>query len=175
MMVNWRMLRDEIWKWKVLNLILLLALASCSGETKTCEFSFEIEVKSSNSFSYNSSTGSLRKLINPFKKEIIFADTTYQFSKDAFCDLMRMVQSYKIMEYPNEFRPESDIRMDPSPSYLVKFTVGNETKEISWKENTEIFNTIKANNFKKVLNKIENIILSSAEFQSLPEGEYYWE
>lgn len=159
----------------VLNLILLIALASCSCKTKTCDFNFEIEVKNSISFSYSSSTGSLKKLINPFEEEIIFADTTYEFSKEALCDLMRMVQRYKIMEYPSEFRPESEVRLDPSPSYLVKFKVGNQTKEISWNVNTVTFNSIKANNFKKVLNKIESAILSSAEFQSFPEQEYYWE
>ncbi len=143
-------------------------------EKEKCDFYFEISVESSNSYKFNSQTGYLQKLINPFKENELNADTTL-FIPEAFnCKLLNLYNLYKLSYYTKDFQPESSIEMTPEPSYFIKFKVNNKETEINWTRNTETFESEDAFRLHKVLHTIDSIILSSPEFKELPEQEYEW-
>lgn len=144
-------------------------------EDENCDFKFEIEVESSSSYKYNSESGQLKKLINPFKEDELYADTTFFIPKKNLCELRKVIQTYEIAKYPREFHPESEISMTPEPSYHLQFVIDNQETEINWTRNTGVLlDNEDAFKLHEIINKIDSIILSSPEFQTLPKQEYDW-
>jgi hypothetical protein len=143
-------------------------------ESQNCNFRFQLKEESGNAYEYDSENGHLKKLINPFKKPVVYADTTFFFSKGSLCELMKLCQSYKITNYPKDFHPESNVISDMEPSYHIKITINKKTTEINWTKNTTHFKNEDAYKLHKVLNVIDSIILSSPEFKKLPKRQYDW-
>lgn len=167
----------------VISLIILTTIGCQTGDKKeevtekeTCDFNFEITVESANAYKFNSQTGDLQKLINPFKEKEIYADTTLLISEIVICKLLNMYQINKLSEYPMDFQPASSIEMTPEPSYHIKFEVDSQVTEINWTwtRNTETFESEDAYRLHKVLNTIDSLILASPEFRQLAEQEYEW-
>lgn len=140
-----------------------------------CKFEFEIYEESPSAYNYNSKTGQLRKLINPFTTEPLYADTIVYISEKELCDLMTLCSKINVFNYPNEFNPESGVEVIPEPSFQIRFTIDGRTKEINWKTNTAFFETKEASDLYEVISKIDSLIYSTSEFQSLPEEQYLWE
>lgn len=159
----------------ILVLVVVLTARCNSKQTEmegieSCSFAFEIYQESSTAYRYNSKTGQLSKLITPFKDEPLFADTVVQIPKEQICKLMDLYDQYKVYNYPDQFKPESEIKVAPEPTYLLKFTYQGRAKEVTWKSNTVILGTKEATNLKEIINAIDSIILSTPEYKALPEG-----
>jgi len=163
--------------------ILILAIALTTGcnskradskQLENCSFEFEIDQESSMAYKYNSETGRLSKLIDPFKDEPLYADTVLRIPKEQLCELMKLYAEYKIFDYPVQFKPESGIEVTHEPAYLLKFTYQGKKKEINWTSNTTIFGTKEAANLNEIINTIDRLILSTPEFKALPRGQYQW-
>lgn len=164
-------------------IILILAIALTTGcnskrtdskELENCSFEFEINQESTSAYKYNSETGRLSKLVEPFKDEPLYADTVVRIPKKQLCKLMTLYTEYKIFDYPNQFKPESGIEVTNEPAYLLKFTYQGKKKEINWTSNTVFLGTKEAVNLNEIIKTIDSLILSTPEFKSLPKGQYQW-
>lgn len=164
--------------------ILIIAIALTIGCTskradskqiKNCSFEFEIDQESSMAYKYNSKTGRLSKLIDPFKEKPLYADTVLRISNEQLCKLMTMYVEYKISDYPDQFKPASKgIVIVPEPAYQLKFKYKDKIKEINWTSNTCISATEEAIHLNEIIRIIDSLILSTPEFKALPEGQYEW-
>ena len=163
--------------------ILILAFTLTTGcnskrtdlkELGNCSIEFEIDQESSIAYKYNSETGRLSKLIDPFKDEPLYADTVVRLPKNQLCELMKLYVGYKVLDYPDHFKPESRIEVTPEPAYRLRFIYQGKTKEIKWTSNTASFETEEAANLNEIITKIDSLILSTNEFKALPDGQYEW-
>lgn len=164
----------------ILILIFVITISCDSDNTDTkgldenCSFQFEIDEASGSTFKYNSETGQLKKLINPFLDEPLYTDTVVFIPQKALCDLMTLCVKYKILEYPSEFKPESGIEVNPEPRYRLRFKIKDKVKEITWRTNTAIYESKEASDLNEIISTIDSLILSTPEFKALPEGQYKW-
>lgn len=169
-------------KQAIISIVALIFFIGCNksdkkdyvAEKKNCDFHFEINVKGPEAYKFNSQTGRLQKLINPFKDEKLYADTIFFVPKDITCELLRLYNLYELSKYPKDFHPENIIEIKPEPSYYIKFKVEGREKEIDWVKNTMSSHSKEAKQLRKVLHMIDSVILKSPEFKHLPKQEYEW-
>ena len=148
-----------------------------SNENNNCNFEFEIKQESSIAYNYNSKTGLLNKLIDPFKSDPIYADTVFKLPNEAICKIKKLYLENDIYDLAKDFKPKNDgIQVTPEPKYQLKFITQDSTKEINWSRNTVLVSRENedAKNLKAIINLIDSLILSTPEFKSLPKGEYMW-
>lgn len=138
-----------------------------------CPFEIEIEVTNGSSFKYDSQTGSLSKLINPFEDQWVYADTTFYLTNDNRCEIMELFNRIDVFSYPDEYRPEIEFEITPEPAYKINLTIEGKKKTITWTENTETCEEA-ASNLRSVIFHLDSIIYTSSEFKSLPQQEYEW-
>lgn len=145
-----------------------------SKEFENCLFEFKIDQESSFSYKYNSKTEILSKLIDPYGKDPLYADTLVRIPEKELCKLMALYVNNEIFDYPDHFTSKTEIEINPEPSYLLRFVYKGKVKEIRWKSNTIIYQTVEAANLNKIIHVIDSLILSTPEFKALPEGKYEW-
>src|SRR5690554_303711 len=98
----------------IISIVVLITIGCGTGERKdyvaekeNCDFHFEVIVESSNAYKFNSETGHLQKLINPFKDKKLYADTTFFIPESVNCQLLRLYNLYELSKYPKDFHPKS--------------------------------------------------------------------
>jgi len=112
---------------------------------------------------YNSS---LTKTIDWENDTVIFFETSQEF-KEIIYDILRDIDIYK---YPKNYAPTSTIRVSPSSSYYLKFTLDSDTSIINWEENTE--SKIKeAKKLRMLFETIIEYLKQDNRVKSLPESK----
>lgn len=81
-----------------------------------------------------------------------------------------------IAHYPVHFKPYSYGGQVPYPSFYFKITWDNNTKEITWQDDSLSENN-EAIELRSLIDKIINIVQNKKEFKKIPKasGMYLWE
>ena len=98
----------------------------------TTDFNFLAKVYH-DTYTIDTYSNTLTKLIDWESDTIITFHVSNEFREKIY-HILRDIDIYK---YPKNYAPTSTIRVSPSSSYYLKFTIDSDTTVINWTENTE--------------------------------------
>jgi len=153
---------------RCLILFLSVLILSCSNSLRNEGVdSFEIEFKDEY-LSYSSKSGKIKKLINPFKDPIVFADTLLFLSEKELGHLKGLYTGYNIQHYPDTLYDISASSMNFYKNRKIKFSFNGNNKIVVFNKN----GSIESIRLHKIVDELLSIIGSSSEFKSLPQEQY---
>ena len=129
------------------------------------DFNFLAKVKF-DTYVIDTYNNTLTKTIDWENDTVISFQTSIEF-KEKIYNILRDIDIYK---YPENYAPTSTIKISPSSSYFLKFTLGSDTTLINWEENTESEN-IDAKKLRKLFMTIYNYLEQNERVKSLPDDE----
>lgn len=138
------------------------------------EFCFSLEWGCNGDSTYDSQTGKLIK--QKVATDVDAYTTTLLLSDEQKAEIFRLVSDMKPETYPDEYNPITGMS-SPSRTIVLSVTYGGETKTITC-EDVSLQNTpdgSKGKRFMAVHDKIVEIITASAEWQALPDYEFYYD
>ncbi|MEG0332181.1 MAG: hypothetical protein RR637_07245 [Clostridium sp.] len=154
----------------ILLTLTILLLVGCNSQS-----SLPSKMPSDFNFIFSYGVDSKNKLDtqkNEFTKDMI-ADpsitTSLKLSPKDMNKIYSEIQKSKILNYPEVFTPESDVRQTPYTTYKFKVTIDGTTKSILWKDESDS-NSKEATELRSFFQTIIKTIESKPEYKNLPES-----
>ncbi|MBC9786417.1 hypothetical protein H1S01_18335 [Heliobacterium chlorum] len=156
-------------------LILLVAiLTGCTSSKATPEnvampdnFGFILK------YGYGPKKNELNTMEGTFTKDLVIIDpvtTDLRLTTDEMKNIYEEMVKLDILSYPDEFFPESNMKVTPYRTYEFDVRFGNSTKKILWKDES-LSESRKAVQLRSLFKKIINTIENKEEFKRLPEAQ----
>lgn len=159
-------------------LTLVFSLTSCVKQVNSvdvpADFCFYIEWDCNGDSTYDSKTGRLVKQKSATKIEDY--TTTFLLSDEQKAEIFSLISDMKPETYPDEYNPLKGVT-EPTRNIIITASYNGKTKTITCM-NVSLGNTPDCNKGKKFMavhDKIVGIITSSAEWQALPDYEFYYD
>lgn len=162
----------------VLALCFVLSLASCAKTAEPAEvpadFRFSLEWGVNGESAYDSETGKLVKQKIASRPEDY--TTTLWLSDGQKAEIFCLIRDMDPDKYPDEYKPLKG-RSSPSSDIVLTVSYDGKTKTITCADvpSGNAPDGIKGKKFMAVHDRIVGIIKSSAEWQALPDYEFFYD
>lgn len=158
-----------------LSLILLLfSLNGCNSTNKDEQLSDRIPKDFSFVFNYGvNAKNQLNSLKGQYTKDMITepsVTTDLLLSDEEINIIYSEMRKINILNYSEDFKPESDILQTPFITYSIKIVFDGKEKSIYW-EDENVSETKEAIQLRELFKRIQEIIINKEEYQKLPPAE----
>jgi len=150
---------------------MILSLSGCNSTSTRNQFS-TVKPKDFN-FIFNYGVGAKNQLDTikgKYTKDMIIEPsiiTDLVLSDGEMNNIYLDMMKINILNYPENFNPESDVIQTPFLTYYIKIVIDDKEKNIYWKDEN-VSETKEAIELRMLFNKIEEIIINKEEYKKLP-------
>jgi len=130
-----------------------------------------------NDFNFSSNIADSSYMLDTYKDKLTKTidwglDTTisFQLSLTEKQNIYKIFKEIDIYKYPENYAPKSTLKVFPTFSYQLGFTLNGVDYKINWKENSES-DTKDAKELRKLFREIQNTIEKDDQVKKLPESK----